>query len=62
VNRKCHPEWHASRLYERIKARKGHPKAIGAVSRHLAEAAYWVLRKREPYREPVIKATSSKKA
>ena len=61
-HRNSHPARHVSRLYERIKARKGHPKAIGAVSRHLAEAAYWVLKKREPYREPVIKAASSKKA
>lgn len=61
-HRSHHPAWHVSRLYGRIKARKGHPKAIGAVSRHLAEAAYWVLKKKEPYREPVIRATSSKEA
>ncbi|MCL5612085.1 MAG: hypothetical protein M1485_05965 [Chloroflexi bacterium] len=24
---------------------------VGAVARHLAEAAYWMLRKHEPYRE-----------
>jgi transposase len=62
VNIKCHPERHVSRLYARIRQRKGHPTAIGAVSRHLAEAAYWVLMKKEPYREPVNKAASSKKA
>jgi transposase len=62
THRKSHPTWHVSRLYERIKARKGHAKAIGAVSRHLAEAAYWVLRKREPYREPVVRAASSREA
>ena len=27
---------HVSRLYERIARRKGYPKAIGAVARHLA--------------------------
>ena len=43
---------HVSRLYERIARRKGHPKAIGAVARHLAEATYWVLSKEEAYREP----------
>ena len=43
---------HVSELYERIRVKKGHSVAIGAVSRHLAEAAYWVLTKSEPYREP----------
>lgn len=47
-----HPERHVSRLYERVARRKGHQKAIGAVARHLAEATYWVLTKREPYQEP----------
>ncbi len=27
-------------------------QAMGAVARHLAEAAFWVLTKRELYREP----------
>lgn len=44
---------HAVRLYQRIKANKGHGKAVVAVGRHLAESTYWVLRKKEPYREPV---------
>jgi transposase len=43
---------HVLRLYRRIRARKNHQKAAVAVARHLAEAAYWVLRKREAYREP----------
>lgn len=47
-----HPQRHVSRLYDRISKRKGHHQAIGAVARHLAEAAYWVLTKREPYRAP----------
>ena len=46
------PHWHVSRLYERIARRKSHPKAIGAVARHLAEATYWMLSKQESYREP----------
>jgi transposase len=46
------PQCHASRLYDRIARRKGHPKAIGAVARHLAEATYWMLSKQESYREP----------
>jgi transposase len=49
------PSWrnkHVVHVYERIRARKGHTKAIGAVARHLAEAAFWVLKKGQPYREP----------
>ena len=49
------PSWqnkHVVRLYIRTRQRKGHAVAVGAVARHLAEAAYWVLKKHEPYREP----------
>ena len=53
LNRKKHPERTLSRLYERIRSRKGHGKAIGAVARNLAESAFWVLKKKEPYRDPV---------
>jgi transposase len=52
LNRKAHPDRHVSRLYERLRVKRGHPKAIGAVSRHLAEATYWILEKQEPYRDP----------
>jgi transposase len=44
---------HISRLYQRIKARRGYGKAKVAVARHLAEASFWMLKKGEPYREPV---------
>jgi transposase len=54
LNRKKHPERTLSRLYERIRSRKGHGKAIGAVARNLAEAAFWVLKKKEPYRDPAV--------
>ncbi len=47
-----HPHRHVSRLYTRVSNRKGHHKSIGAVARHLAEAAYWMLTKRESYHEP----------
>jgi transposase len=57
--RRRHPHRHVTRLYERIARRKGHPKAIGAVARHLAEATYWLLSKQEPYREPTSLAVSS---
>ncbi len=52
VNRRAHADRHVSRLYNRLVDPKGHQKAIGAVARHLAEATYWVLKKKEPYREP----------
>ena len=54
-SRRNAPTWrnkHVVQLYERICTQKGHTKAIGAVARHLAEAAFWVLKKGEPYREP----------
>jgi transposase len=44
---------HVSRLYVRIRGRKGASVAIGALVRHLAESAFWVLTKNEPYREPL---------
>jgi hypothetical protein len=49
-----------SRLYERIARRKGHPKAVGALARHPAEATFWILSKQEPYREPKISTGSSR--
>ncbi len=58
-SRIAHP--HVSGLYDRVRARKGHQKAIGAVARHLAEAMYWILTKRESYREPRPKKVSSTK-
>lgn len=55
VRQRHHPNWrmkYVTHLYERIRRRKGHSVAVGAVARYLAEATYWVLRKNEPYREP----------
>jgi len=51
VNRNRFPDRHVSQLYNRIRGRKGHAKAVGAVARHLAEATYWVLTKAEVYRD-----------
>jgi len=45
-------ERHVSRLYYRLRCRKGHAKAVGAVARHLAEAAFQVLSRQEAYRDP----------
>ena len=44
---------HVVPLDRRIAARRGHPKAIGAVARHLTEASFWVLSRNQDYREPV---------
>lgn len=53
LNQTRMPSRHVVQLYQRIKAKKGHGKAVVAVGRHLAEATYWVLKKNEPYKEPV---------
>ena len=45
VNHVRSPDRHVSQLYRRLRQRKGHPKAIGAVTRHLAEAAFHVPQK-----------------
>lgn len=52
VNHRRQPERHVSRLYARLRARKGHATAVGAVARHLAEAAFHVLSRQEVYRDP----------
>jgi transposase len=54
LNCERRPERHVSRLYRRLRARRGHYKAVGAVARHLAEASYYVLSKKEPYRDPAL--------
>jgi transposase len=55
------PTRHVSRLYLRVRQHKGHQKAVGALARHLAEATYLMLKKGEPYREPIRKTVSSTK-
>jgi len=51
------PQRHVSQLYQRLKHRRGHAKAIGAVARHLSEATWHVWTKREPYRDPNVGQT-----
>ena len=53
---------HVVRLYQRVSQRRGSPKALGAVARHLAEATYWMLTKEEPYKEPQHRPIASTKA
>ena len=55
VNYRRFPERHVSQLYARLRARKGHSKAVGAVARHLAEAAFHVLSRQQVYRDPTSK-------
>jgi transposase len=50
---------HAVRLYQRVKAKQNSQKAAVAVGRHLAEASYWMLIKKEAYREPKAGKVSS---
>ena len=52
VNHLRCPDRHVSQLYRRLRLHKGHPKAIGAVARHLAEAAFQVLRGKQMYQDP----------
>ena len=52
---------HVVELYERLKKQKCHGKAAVAVARHLAEASWWILSKKEPYRQPHAAAVSSSK-
>ncbi len=61
VRQRRHPNWrdkHVTILYERIRRRKGHSIAVGAVARHLSEAAYWMLRKQERYKDPARQVVS----
>src|SRR5579863_2224975 len=56
VNHRRCPERHVSQLYFRLRQRKGHSKAVGAVARHLAEAAFHVLSRQQEYRDPTVAA------
>ena len=63
VRQRHHPNWrkrYVVQLYERTRQRKA--LAVGATARYLSEAAYWVLKKGEPYREPVRRHPAGKNA
>jgi transposase len=57
VNHTRCPDRHVSQLYRHLRERKGHSRAIGAVARHLAEAAFHVLSHNELYRDPTLGRT-----
>lgn len=51
---------HTSHLYRRLKAKKGHATAVGAVARHLAEATWWVQARRQAYRDPALRRVNGR--
>ena len=55
------PQSHVVQLYERLRASKNHGIAAVAVARHLAEASWWMLTKKQSYREPAPASMSSSK-
>lgn len=61
LNREKYPYRHTSQLYSRLRQRKGHQKAIGAVARHLAEATWWIMKKKQVYHDRGIKQHSQTK-
>ena len=61
VNRYKYPHRYAVGLYNRVRRRRGHATAVGALARHLAESTYWVLTKKEPYRERGISQQNEQK-
>ncbi len=58
VNEKKWPYRHVSKIYRRVRHRQGHAKAVGAVARHLAEATYWILTKKQAYKERGVSRVS----
>jgi len=58
LNRQKYADQHVIELYDRLQKHKCHGKAAVAVARHLAEASWWILTKREPYRPPRAQAAA----
>jgi transposase len=61
AHQKKWPDKHVVRLYQRLRAHKCHGKAVTAVARHLAESSWWILSKKQGYREPALATKSSSK-
>lgn len=57
VNHTRCPQRHVSQLYFRLRLRKGHSRAVGAVARHPAEATFHVLKRQQAYRDPTLGRT-----
>jgi transposase len=63
VRHRHHPAWktkYVCQVYDQVCQRKGHAIAVGAVARHLAEAAFWMLKRQQPYRPPANRQASPK--
>jgi transposase len=63
VRHRHHPAWkvtYVCQIYGRVSQRKGHAVAVGAVARHLAEGAFWILKRQQPYRPPAVRQASPK--
>jgi len=63
VRHRHHPAWktmYVCQVYDQVCQRRGHAVAVGAVARHLAEAAFWILKRQEPYRPPANRQASPK--
>jgi transposase len=58
MHRHTYADRHVIELYDRLKKNKCHGKAAVAVARHLAEASWWILKKRQPYRPPHAKVAA----
>ena len=56
VNHRRLPDRHVSKQYGCLRERKNHSVAVGAVARHLAEATWHILKKKEVYRDPNLAA------
>ena len=56
VDHERRPDRHVSQLYQRLRERRGHSKAVGAVARHLAEATFFVLSRKEDSQAPTAQA------
>ncbi|HEX4227172.1 MAG TPA: transposase [Bryobacteraceae bacterium] len=52
---------HVVKLYQRLRANKCHGNAVTAVARHLAESSWWILTKKQAYRDPALGTMSSSK-
>lgn len=52
VNHRRRPDRHVSQQYRLLRSRKNHSIAVGAVARHLAEATWHVLSKKQAYLDP----------
>ncbi len=58
-----HPAWKTKcvrQIYDQASQRKGHAVAVGAVARHLAQGAFWILNRQQPYRPPASRQASPK--